>query len=300
MVQPIPYIRDFEFSYGEATQISPNVQRLVTNNPGPFTGWGTNVYLIGDDHLVVIDPGPDTDEHFEVLCTAIGPAKLLGVFVTHHHRDHSPMARRLAAQYTCKTYGFGPPICPQNPTDVPLEAGEDMQFEPDIRLQDGEVFDGENWQIECVYTPGHTSNHMCYRVMPDNGLVCGDHVLAWSTSIVIPPDGRMSDYLQSLQKVQSLQLAHLWPGHGPAIDDTEPFLSAYLDHRALRDKEILAQLKNGHGQIKQMVPMIYADIDPRLYPAASVSVFSHLIRLIETGQVICEAEPTIDALYRLA
>ncbi|PHR57394.1 MAG: MBL fold metallo-hydrolase [Robiginitomaculum sp.] len=300
MVQPIPYILEFEFTYGAATRISPNVRRLVTNNPGPFTGWGTNVYLIGQDQLVIIDPGPNTDPHFDVLCEAIGPANLVGIFVTHHHKDHSPMARRLATQYRCKTYGFGPPECPQNPTDVALEAGEDMQFEPDIRLRDGEVFSKGNWQIECVHTPGHTSNHMCYRVLPDNGLVCGDHVLAWSTSVVIPPDGRMSDYLQSLQKVQSLQPAHLWPGHGPAIDDPKPFLSAYLAHRALRDTEILAQLQSGHKRIKQMVPEMYANIDSRLYPAASVSVFSHLIRLIEIGQVVCEAEPTIDALYRLA
>ncbi|MBL4595303.1 MAG: MBL fold metallo-hydrolase [Robiginitomaculum sp.] len=299
MVTPIPYIREFEFSYGVATPISPNVRRLVANNPGRFSGWGTNVYIIGTDELIVVDPGPNTDRHFEVLTQAIGTAKVMAVFVTHHHLDHSPMAPRLAAHFDCQTHGFGPPNTMLDGGGVRLEAGDDVGFSPQVRVKDGQIFTGNGWELHCVHTPGHTSNHMCYAVQPDNGLICGDHVMAWSTSVVSPPDGSMSDYLHSLTKVQNMNFAHLWPGHGSAIDDPHPFLSAYLEHRAERDRQILLQLRGGIGQIKSMVPDMYAQVDKRLHPAACHSVLSHLIRMIETGQVTCHGTPGINSEYRL-
>ncbi|VAV87856.1 MBL-fold metallo-hydrolase superfamily [hydrothermal vent metagenome] len=295
----IPYIRQFEFTYGQAEKISPYVRRLVANNPGPFTAWGTNVYLVGSGELVVIDPGPDTDQHFETLLKAIKPAKVSAVFVTHHHMDHSPMAPRLAAHFGCKTHGFGSSKRNKNDDTDQLEAGVDTRFCPDIRVRDGQVFTGDTWQIKCIHTPGHTSNHMCYLVEPDNGLICGDHVMAWATSVVLPPDGNMRDYLASLAKVQHLHPAALWPGHGPAVTDVQPFLTAYIQHRAMRDAQILAQLQQGQNKIKQMVKNIYTDIDPRLYPAAGYSVLAHLIGLAETGQVKCSKTPTINSRFDL-
>lgn len=294
----IPYIRKFDFDYGHAERISPNVRRLVANNPGPFTGWGTNVYLIGSSDLILVDPGPDTDPHFEILLAAIGTASVSAVFVTHHHMDHSPMAPRLAAHFGCKTFGFGP-TTQTDAGDHSLEAGTDAGFCPDIRIKDQQVIAGDGWQMICVHTPGHTSNHVCYALQPDNGLICGDHVLAWSTSVIIPPDGKMDDYLHSLRKVRAMDFRQLWPGHGPAIDQPKPFLSAYLDHRAKRDQQIISQLKSGTSQIKQMVPMIYPDLDRRLAPAAAVSVLSHLILMVKTGLVRCSGPPGIDANWQL-
>ncbi|MBL4618217.1 MAG: MBL fold metallo-hydrolase [Robiginitomaculum sp.] len=294
----IPYIYDFEFEYGLATKISANVRRLVANNPGPFTGWGTNVYLIGNDDLVVVDPGPDNDLHFDILCKAIGNRKLTAVFVTHHHMDHSPMARRLAAHFGCKTYGFGA-IKAENPQQNKLEAGDDIGFEPDVKMQDGEVWQGDGWQITCVHTPGHTSNHLCYAVQPDNGLICGDHVLGWSTSVIIPPDGKMQDYLHSLRKVRDLEFNELWPGHGAVIPQPKQFLNAYIQHRQQRDQQILEQLQLGQRQIKQIVPVIYQGLDKKLYPAASISVLSHLIRLLEQKEVSCTGQADLDGLWRI-
>ncbi len=293
----IPYIHEFDFAYGEASWISGNVRRLVANNPGPFTGWGTNVYFIGRSELIIIDPGPDTDEHFALLCKIIGDCPLRAVLVTHHHRDHSPMAPRLADHFGCKTIGFGPPlVCA---ADNGFEEADHTGFSPDIRIRDGQVFDYEEVSIECIHTPGHTSNHMCYAVFPDNGLVCGDHVLSWATSVVIPPDGRMGEYLDSLELVKQRSFCRLWPGHGPEIPNPEPFLTAYLAHRAMRDAQIMQQLACGPQKISQMVPVIYAQTDKKLYPAASVSMLAHLIHLRETGHVACIDEPALSSLWYL-
>jgi glyoxylase-like metal-dependent hydrolase (beta-lactamase superfamily II) len=294
----IPYVYDFTFEYGVAERISPNVRRLVANNPGPFTGWGTNVYFIGNDDLVVIDPGPDTDRHFEILCKAIGKSKLTAVFVTHHHMDHSPMAKRLAAHFGCKTYGFGA-IPANSESQNKLEAGDDIGFAPDVTMRDGQVLQANGWQITCVHTPGHTSNHFCYAVQPDNGLICGDHVLGWSTSVIIPPDGKMKDYLQSLTKVRDMDFAQLWPGHGAEIPHPEIFLDAYIEHRVARDQQIIEQLQLGQNNIKQIVPIIYRGLDKKLYPAASISVLSHLICLLEQEKVSCKGQPDLDGIWQI-
>lgn len=300
MTSSIPYIRDFKFVYGKAERISANVRRLTANNPGPFTGWGTNVYLVGESELAIIDPGPDTDDHFEVLLKAVGTKSVSNIFVTHHHRDHSPMAPRLGEHFKCQTIGFGSPLNSANAQAGGFEEADHADFVPDVIAQDKQVFTGDGWWIKCLHTPGHTSNHMCYAVIPDNGLICGDHVLAWSTSVVIPPDGNMADYMSSLALVKQQNFAELWPGHGPAITDPKPFLEAYIQHRMLRDQQILLQLQTGPKTIKQLVPIIYADIDIKLYPAASISMLSHLIRLCQIGQVKCDGKPGLGRIWSLA
>ena len=300
MTNTIPYIREFDPEYGRLVRISANVRRLTAHNPSPFSAWGTNVYVVGENTVDLIDPGPDTDEHFNTLINVLGDEKIRRVFVTHHHLDHSPMANRLAAHYGCQTFGYGPPKQQLTHGDVQMEAGDDDAFSPAIKIRDGQVFEGDGWSLEAIHTPGHTSNHVCYAVQDDNGLICGDHVMAWSTSVISPPDGDMANYLASLHKVLDRQFSTLWPGHGAAITAPAPFIAAYIAHRHERNAQILEQLGEGQSQIKAMVPIMYADVDPRLYPAACHSVLAHMIHMVKTGTVICDGSPTLDNQYHLA
>lgn len=300
MAVTIPFIRDFDPQYGQLVSVSDNVRRLVANNPGRFSAWGTNIYVVGHNEVSIIDPGPDTDAYFQTLISALNGERVTRVFVTHHHSDHSPMANRLAAHFGCPTLGFGPPRRQLASGNVVLEAGDDLAFSPQVKINDGEVFEGDGWNIEAVFTPGHTSNHVCYAVQGDEGLICGDHILGWATSVVIPPDGDMGEYLHSLEKVLARQYRVLWPGHGAAITDTKSFIKAYIAHREARNAQILAQLKTGQSQIKKMVPILYADVDKGLYPAASLSVLAHLIHMVQTGLVDCHGAPDLDSQYQLA
>ncbi len=300
LANTIPYIRDFDPAYGHLVRMYDNVRRLTANNPSPFSAWGTNVYVVGKDEVNIIDPGPNNDEHFETLIHALKDECVTRVFVTHHHLDHSPMANRLAAHYGCQTYGFGPPRHLPVSNDIHLEEGDDLHFSPEIKIHDGQMFEGKGWTIEAIHTPGHTSNHVCYAVQGDNALICGDHVMAWSTSVISPPDGDMGEYLHSLQKILDRNYATLWPGHGAAITDTAPFIRAYIAHRHERNTQILAQLKDGQSQIKDMVPIMYADVDKRLYPAACHSVLAHIIHMVKNGVVVCADEPGLDSQYTLA
>ncbi|MDQ7017807.1 MAG: MBL fold metallo-hydrolase [Robiginitomaculum sp.] len=299
MASPIPYIREFDPKYGKLVRISANVRRLTAQNPSPFSGWGTNVYIIGQNAVDLIDPGPDTDAHFDTLIKVLGDEKVRRIFVTHHHLDHSPMANRLAVHFGCQTYGYGRPKTPLTPAGVQMEAGDDDAFTPAIKVQDGEIFEGDGWSLEAIHTPGHTSNHMCYAVQEDNGLICGDHIMAWATSVISPPDGDMKDYLASLHKVLDRRFSTLWPGHGAAITAPTPFIEAYIAHRHARNAQILEQLAQGQSQIKAMVPIMYADVDPGLYPAACHSVLAHMIHMVKTGAVQCDGVPKLESRYRL-
>jgi len=270
----IPFQRDFEFEYGICTQISPNVQRVIANNPGPFTFTGTGVYIIGDKNVAVIDPGPITPDHQAALKAALKGRRVTNVFVTHHHIDHSPMAKPLASEHGCKVYGYGLQAKSPEGGEVRMEAGDDLSFKPDVQIKCGDIFAGDGWTLEAIHTPGHTSNHMCFALHEENILFSGDHIMGWSTSVVCPPDGHMGDYLESLNRVLVRNFDRIWPTHGPAINDVQTFVQAYIDHRYKREAQILECLEKGTRQISDMVPCIYTDIDKRLYPAAA-----HIITL---------------------
>ncbi len=300
MATSIPYVRDFDPQYGTLVSVSDRVRRLTANNPGPFTAWGTNVYVVGRGQVDIIDPGPNTDEHFEVLIRAIGEERVGRVFVTHQHSDHSPMAHRLASHFGCQTYGFGPAVCQETLDGADMEAANDVDFMPDICVQDEQLFKSDGWSILALHTPGHTSNHVCYAVPEDNGLMCADHIMGWATSVVIPPDGDMGDYMHSLHKIMDRKFAVLWPGHGAGISDPDPFIRAYIAHRNNRNAQILGLLKAGQSQIKAMVRILYAETDPRLHPAASLSVLAHIIHMVKTDLVVCDGAPGLDSTFCLS
>ena len=296
----IPFVRDMAFEYGRAEAVTPRVRRLVAANAGPFTHTGTGVYIIGEGEVAVIDPGPDHDGHREALWHALEGERVSHVFVTHHHLDHSPLARPLADAHGCQVYGYGVQVRTPVGGEVRMEAGDDLSFRPDVEIRDGDTFFGEGWTIEAVHTPGHTSNHMCFALKDENILFCGDHVMAWSTSVISPPDGDMGDYLASLEKVRDMGFDTLWPTHGPAVREPAAFIDAYIAHRRARESQILDQLARGRGRIRDMIPELYAGVEKRLHPAAAHSVLAHILHLVRTGAVTCEGEPQLHTDYRLA
>ena len=295
----IPFIQNFDVNYGKAERLSPLVTRVLANNPGPFTYTGTGVFIVGTDEVAVIDPGPITPAHTEALDKALNGKTLTHILLTHHHADHSPMAAPLAAKHGAKIYGFSGKIGKTDEAAPKLEAGQDLSFRPDIEIKSGHVFQGKDWTLETIHTPGHTSNHMCYALREENTLFSGDHIMGWSTSVVIPPDGHMGDYLRSLEDIKQRGFDKIRPTHGPHISRVTPFVQAYIDHRYAREDQIGQALAEGLTSISNMVAKIYADIDKRLHPAAAYSVWSHLIHMCETGRIVCEGTPKLTSKYSL-
>ena len=294
----IPYVREIEFEYGRCDQVSPLIRRVIARNPGPFTYTGTGVYIIGSGEVAVIDPGPDIVEHLDALLAALKGERVTHILVTHHHLDHSPLARPLAALTGATIYGRAAPGG-HDESPAGLEEGADGRFSPDVELADGQILSGPGWTLEAIATPGHTSNHVCFGLREENALFCGDHIMGWSTTVITPPDGDMGDYFASLDKVKARGFDTLWPTHGAPVREVAPFIDAYIAHRRSRESQILAAVAAGHQRIKAMVPVLYAAVDPRLHPAAAMSVLAHLQQLVREGRVLCDTAPDLDAGYRL-
>jgi len=294
----IPFVRDIKFEYGQVDQVSPLVRRVIANNPGPFTFTGTGTYIVGHGEVAVIDPGPAMGEHLTALLAATTGETVTTIVTTHTHLDHSPLSRALADKTRAVIYGRASPEL--GAAGVRVEEDDDGLFRPDVAIADGQRLEGPGWTLEAIATPGHASNHVCYALPQENALFSGDHVMGWSTTVISQPDGDMTDYYASLDKVAARNFDILWPTHGPPITEVAPFLAAYKTHRLDRERQILEQIAAGHGAIKEMVPIMYAAVDPRLHPAAAGSVYSHLIHMVGEGLVVCDGPPRGDSRYRLA
>jgi glyoxylase-like metal-dependent hydrolase (beta-lactamase superfamily II) len=295
----IPFIRSFPFDYGAPARLSGLVRRVIARNPGPFTFTGTGVYLIGGaDGVAIIDPGPDLPEHRAALLEALAGQTVCAVLVTHLHLDHSPLARPLADHFGAPLYGLPYATAPQA-ADVTMEEGEDAAFRPDIVIADGQRVTGPDWTLRAFFTPGHTSNHVCYLLEEENALFSGDHVMGWSTTVVSPPDGDMDAYLTSLDAVAAAGFDRLYPTHGAPIEEPAPFLAAYRAHRMAREAQILARLEAGDRTIPEMVRILYADVNPGLHPAACHSVLAHMIALERRGAVRAEGPAGVGAGWTL-
>jgi glyoxylase-like metal-dependent hydrolase (beta-lactamase superfamily II) len=293
----IPFVRDIKFEYGNSMQVSPLIRRAIANNPSAFTYTGTGTYIVGHGEVAVIDPGPRDERHLAALLRAIKGETVSHILITHTHSDHSPLARELKAETGALTYGFGP-HGGNSQYEVKVEEDGDREFMPDRRVMHGDVLRGKDWTIECVFTPGHTSNHVCYALKEEKALFTGDHVMGWSTSVISPPDGNMRDYMASLRLLLERDDEIFWPTHGPAIRDPKPFLRAFIAHREDRERQILEQIGKGNGRIAGMVSVLYASVDKRLYPAAERSVLAHIEHLIELGRIKTDGTPSINSIYR--
>jgi glyoxylase-like metal-dependent hydrolase (beta-lactamase superfamily II) len=293
----IPFVRELKFAYGVADQVSPLIRRVVANNPGPFTYLGTGVYIIGRGEVAVIDPGPEDPEHLKALLAATKGERVTHILTTHTHSDHSPLARPLARETGAVIIGRSAPEVVESA--VSLDEGDQGGFRPDVEVADGQLISGPGWTLEAITTPGHISNHVCFALLEENALFSGDHVMGWSTTVISPPHGDMTDYYASLDKVAARDFTTLWPTHGPPITEVAPFLAAYKAHRLDRERQIIEQLRAGPSRIADMVPVMYAAVDPRLYPAAANSVFAHMIHLVRQGVIACDGAPGLGSLYRL-
>ena len=299
MAAKIQFVRDMDFEYATPVQVSPLIRRVVANNPGPFTFRGTGVYIVGKSDVGVIDPGPDQPEHVAALQRALAGERVTHIFVTHRHLDHSPAARPLQAATGAPIYASG--VAPRfSADDFVAEEGDDLGFVPDIVVNDGDAFSGPGWTLEALFTPGHTSDHTCFALREENALFSGDHIMGWSTTVISPPDGDMDAYLASLERVRARDFTTLWPTHGPPVREVRAFVQGYLDHRLDREAQIIAQLRAGRTRIMDMIPIMYADVDKRLYPAAAHSVLAHLVRLVKLGRVRCDGAPGIESAYAVS
>ncbi|MHA6289259.1 MBL fold metallo-hydrolase [Maricaulis sp. CAU 1757] len=296
----IPFVQQSEVEHGRCEQLTPLIRRVIADNPGPFTYTGTGVYIIGRGTVAVIDPGPDTPRHAAALHAALGGETVSHVLVTHHHLDHCPLAHPLARQHGARVHARSPAATGPGQPAQAMEEGADPGFRADVELADGDSLHGPGWTLEALATPGHTANHVCFALHEENALFTGDHVMGWATSVVLPPDGHMGDYLASLQRVRERDFATLWPTHGPPVTEPGPFLDAYIAHRMERERQILAQLQAGETRIRAIVERLYTHINRRLFPAAAQSVLAHLIHLVETGRARIDGErtPGLDVDYR--
>lgn len=294
----IPFVREMTFEYGVLAEVAPGLRRMVVENPGGFTFHGTNTYVIGSGDVAVVDPGPLNDAHFEALTRALEGESVSHILLTHTHMDHSPAAEPLKEKTGARTWAFGPHGSGKLDTGIQVEAGGDMDFVPDVAIAHGEVIQGGDWEVECVFTPGHTSNHMCFALPGKAGLITGDHVMGWSTSVISPPDGDMKAYMESLDLLVERGDKVLWPAHGNAIRDPAPFLKEFIAHRHAREAQIADCIRDDLNDIRTMVKRMYADVDERLHRPAAMSVLAHLQHMVATGRATCDGEPGIDSIYR--
>ncbi len=268
---------------GDVEQLEPLVARVLAPNASPFTFTGTQTYLVGTEDLAVLDPGPAETDHLEALVRAIADRPVRAIMCTHTHRDHSPAAAPLAETTGAPIVGCAPLHIH---SDAPrVDAPFDQQYEADRVLEDGEAMTGTGWTLEAVATPGHTSNHLCFALRESGALFTGDHVMGWSTSVVVPPDGDMADYLASLARLYEREDRIYYPAHGPAITKPRQLVRGMIGHRRARERQITKLLGEQSRSIEALVPVMYKGIDERLWPAAAQSVHAHLIDLERRGEV---------------
>ena len=293
---------EFDPRYGEAVEVSPLLRRVVCNNPSKFTFHGTGTYVIGRGDVAVVDPGPRDPAHVDALLRAVDGETVRHILITHTHGDHSPAAKALAEATGAPILGFGPhPVDaadegidddePDDDENEPISDDPDfaekhrpdIDFEPESPLAHGDVVEGPGYTVEALHTPGHISNHLCFALREENVVLCGDHVMGWSTTIIPPPDGDIAAYLGSLELLLDRDDDRLYPTHGAPIDDPRPYVQALYGHRLAREVAILAQLSEGPKSATEIVAVLYADVPKILHKPAARSVVAHLRKLHDEG-----------------
>ncbi len=298
MKSRIPFQFENEVVYGQLQEVSPLIRRIVAPNPSLFTYKGTGTYIVGRQSVAVIDPGPDLERHILAIDESLRDEVISHIVVTHTHRDHSSAARPL--QRICGAPIYGCTLKKSEHTDEErFEEEFDHEFTPSVEVSDGDLIAGDGWTLGCVHTPGHMSNHFCYRLLEEQSVFTGDHVMGWSTSVIIPPDGSMADYLASLEKLLSVHDEVYYPTHGPAIKSPRPYVEALMAHRRERELEVLRSLRNGNRSVDAMVTDVYRDTDRKLHPAAARSLLATLIKLKDEGRVISQGCPTLTSEFAL-
>ena len=305
--------------YGRVEQVSTLVRRIVADNPSRFTYHGTGTFIVGPTcggDVAIIDPGPDDEAHVAALLAAVDDQTVTHILVTHTHPDHSPATAAVKAATGATTYGFGPHPeaairaheerirraveAGEDPESDDGEGGGDTNFVPDVAVADTDVVAGEGFTFECLHTPGHISNHLCFALAEEQTLFTGDHVMGWSTTVIPAPDGDLADYMDGLERLVTRSETTYRPTHGPAITEPVPFVKALLAHRQHREDQIVAALADQPRSIASLVAEIYADVDEKLHKAAGASVYAHLLALNRRGRATADPEPDPEAEWSLA
>lgn len=261
------------------------VQRILGRNAGPMTGPGTNTYLIGEQSLAIVDPGPADPQHIDRLLALIDGRPVEGIFVTHTHADHSPGTALLQARLETQIIGLAPP----------LGSGQDPSFLPTRLYADGDRIQCREFTIALLHTPGHVSNHLCFLLESEQMLFTGDHILEGTTPVILPPDGDMRHYLESLEKLQSLPLRYLAPAHGRVMDKPAQVIETLRRHRLRREQKTLSVVRqrsgaSGSSSLQELVVRVYDDVPSHLWPLAARTLLAHLLKLAQEGAVVCEDE----------
>ncbi len=285
-------------------QLEPGLLRLLAPNPSPMTEAGTNSYLLGHDQVCIIDPGPDDPRHLRALLAAIDGRPVRGIVVTHAHRDHSALARALAAATRAPVLAFGDATSGRSPAMQRLAGagigggeGVDAGFAPDIQLRDGESLHGTGWSLRAFHTPGHFGNHLCLEW--NGALFTGDLVMGWASSLVSPPDGDLTRFMRSCARMRNLAPRILYPGHGAPVVDAVDRIDWLIAHRRGREAQILAALSDGPASPDALTALIYADTPAALRPAAMRNILAHLIDLAERNVVTAESGSPMTSRYGL-
>ncbi len=281
------------------TRVSPTMRRLVAPNASPFTFNGTCTYIVGEGRVAIVDPGPGDDAHLAALLAAVSGEQVETILITHTHRDHSVGAGKLRAETGARMVGAAP-FMPRGDGSAGLDSAHDRDYSPDAVLADGERWQGAGYTIEAIATPGHCSNHLCFALLEEGALLSGDHVMAWSTSVVAPPDGSMRAYMASLDKLRGRGETIYWPGHGGPVVEPQRYFRALIHHRRQREASILNALGEGPQTIPALVAKIYVGLNPSLTHAAGLSTLAHLEDLSERGRVVAELKDAGEQRFRLA
>jgi glyoxylase-like metal-dependent hydrolase (beta-lactamase superfamily II) len=279
------FSREMTFKYGALERVAPGLRRIVCPNPGAFTFKGTNLYVVGEGRVAVIDPGPSGKDQLDVLMADLGPETITHIVLTHSHADHSGAVAELKARTGAITCGMLRTAPPASKSPSPSGGGYIVSVEYDMPLVDGAIIAGDGWTLEALHTPGHAPVHLCFQLVGQNALLSGDHVMGWNTSVVAPPEGHMGSYMRALERLLEREEATYFPAHGGPILEPQRFVRALIFHRRWRENEILDSLRQGATVIADMVPRIYPSIEPALSAAAAMSIFAHLEYLVERGIV---------------
>lgn len=281
--------------------VTDDLRCVLAPNPGPMTQKGTNTFILGRGRVAVIDPGPDIPAHMDAILAALDPGERVeAIICTHSHIDHSPLSRALSARVEVPVQAFGRHDAARSPLmeglgDIGGGEGLDLDFEPDILLKDGQIVEGQSWSFEVVHTPGHLSNHIALAT--GDRMLCGDHVMGWSTTVISPPDGDLRAFMASLDKCLARDEETYYPGHGKKVANPKRLMESLKSHRKMREGQILDALLAQPDTIDGITKRLYVDVDPALVPVAARNVLAHIIDLYERDAVTCDGAFSIDAAF---
>ena len=287
----------------EVQNTAPGLRCVLAPNPGPMTHWGTNTYILGEGRVAIVDPGPEDTTHLQALMVATSGETITHILVTHAHADHSPLARKLADATGAPVIGFGPPHAGRNATMTRLATeglagggeGVDREFHPDVTVGDGDRIEGDGWAVDVLHTPGHFAGHLAFAFA--EGVISGDHVMDWSSSLVSPPDGDIAAFMATCTKLRDLKAARLFTGHGRSIEDPADRLNWLIEHRRARETAIRNTLSRKPQYISKITARVYTDIPSAMLPAAARNVFAHLIDLVDRNLATATPQLSPDAQF---